>query len=33
MALYDTGLRLLRANADMGHVLGLTEAEMRGLRV
>ncbi|GAA2925637.1 MULTISPECIES: SpoIIE family protein phosphatase [Streptomyces] len=32
-ALYDTGLRLLRANADMERVMGLTEAEMRGLRV
>ncbi|EFL36457.1 magnesium or manganese-dependent protein phosphatase [Streptomyces viridochromogenes DSM 40736] len=33
MALYDTGLRLLRANADMERVMGLSEAEMRGLRV
>ncbi|MFF3848175.1 SpoIIE family protein phosphatase [Streptomyces sp. NPDC002328] len=33
MALYDTGLQLLRANADMERVLGLSEAEMRGLRV
>ncbi len=33
MALYDTGLRLLRANADMERVIGLSEAEMRGLRV
>ncbi|MFJ8717230.1 SpoIIE family protein phosphatase [Streptomyces violaceus] len=32
-ALYDTRLRLLRANADMERVMGLTEAEMRGLRV
>ncbi|MFG2127116.1 SpoIIE family protein phosphatase [Streptomyces sp. NPDC048751] len=32
MALYDTGLRLLRVNADMERVMGLTEAEMRGLR-
>ncbi|MFJ1729828.1 SpoIIE family protein phosphatase [Streptomyces sp. NPDC088254] len=33
MALYDTGLHLLRANAGMERVLGLTEAEIRGLRV
>ncbi|GAA3839755.1 SpoIIE family protein phosphatase [Streptomyces phyllanthi] len=33
MALYDTGLRLLRANADMERVIGLSQAEMRGLRV
>ncbi|MDN0197792.1 SpoIIE family protein phosphatase [Streptomyces sp. S.PNR 29] len=33
MALYDTGLRLLRVNADMERVMGLSEAEMRGLRV
>ncbi|MFF3334661.1 SpoIIE family protein phosphatase [Streptomyces sp. NPDC002888] len=33
MALYDTELRLLRVNADMERVLGLSEAEMRGLRV
>ncbi|MER7896733.1 SpoIIE family protein phosphatase [Streptomyces sp. NPDC096046] len=33
MALYDTGLRLLKANADMERVMGLSEAEMRGLRV
>ncbi|MFB7927881.1 SpoIIE family protein phosphatase [Streptomyces sp. NPDC056039] len=32
-ALYDTELRLLRANADMERVMGLAEAEMRGLRV
>ncbi|MEU1853372.1 SpoIIE family protein phosphatase [Streptomyces sp. NPDC019990] len=32
-ALYDTRLRLLRANADMERVMGLSEAEMRGLRV
>ncbi|WP_435850392.1 SpoIIE family protein phosphatase [Streptomyces olindensis] len=33
MALYDTRLRLLRANADMERVMGLPESEMRGLRV
>ncbi|MFE1921293.1 SpoIIE family protein phosphatase [Streptomyces asoensis] len=33
MALYDRDLQLLRANADMERVLGLSEAEMRGLRV
>ncbi|MFI6853980.1 SpoIIE family protein phosphatase [Streptomyces sp. NPDC050416] len=33
MALYDTGLRLLWANADMERVMGLSEQEMRGLRV
>ena len=33
MALYDTGLRLRRANADMERVLGLPEEAMRGLRV
>ncbi|GHC98298.1 hypothetical protein GCM10010313_06820 [Streptomyces violarus] len=33
MALYDTGLRLRWANADMERVMGLSEAEMRGLRV
>ncbi|WP_338895065.1 SpoIIE family protein phosphatase [Streptomyces sp. TG1A-60] len=32
-ALYDTGLRLRRANADMERVIGLPEAAMRGLRV
>ncbi|MFF7314345.1 SpoIIE family protein phosphatase [Streptomyces sp. NPDC008137] len=32
-ALYDTELRLRRANADMERVMGLTESEMRGLRV
>ncbi|MEV8569095.1 SpoIIE family protein phosphatase [Streptomyces sp. NPDC051322] len=33
MALYDTGLRLRRANARMERATGLSEAEMRGLRV
>ncbi|GGT99185.1 SpoIIE family protein phosphatase [Streptomyces coeruleorubidus] len=33
MALYDTGLRLRWANADMERVMGLSEQEMRGLRV
>ncbi|WP_051865006.1 SpoIIE family protein phosphatase [Streptomyces griseus] len=33
MALYDAGLRLLRVNADMERVMGLSEAEVRGLRV
>ncbi|MEU4491599.1 SpoIIE family protein phosphatase [Streptomyces purpurascens] len=33
MALYDTGLRLRWANADMERVVGLSEREMRGLRV
>ncbi|KOG37242.1 SpoIIE family protein phosphatase [Streptomyces resistomycificus] len=33
MALYDTGLRLRWANADMERVMGLSEKEMRGLRV
>ncbi|MEO3752419.1 SpoIIE family protein phosphatase [Streptomyces sp. B6B3] len=33
MALYDTDLRLLRANADAERVLGLPEAAIRGLRV
>ncbi|WP_030232579.1 MULTISPECIES: SpoIIE family protein phosphatase [unclassified Streptomyces] len=33
MALYDAGLRLRWANADMERVIGLPEAEMRGLRV
>ncbi len=33
MALYDTGLRLCWANADMERVMGLPEEEMRGLRV
>ncbi|MEU0164184.1 SpoIIE family protein phosphatase [Streptomyces iakyrus] len=33
MALYDTGLRLRWANGDMERVMGLSEAEMRGLRV
>jgi PAS domain S-box-containing protein len=33
MALYDTGLRLRRANADMERVIGLPEAAMQGLRV
>ncbi|WP_405764248.1 SpoIIE family protein phosphatase [Streptomyces sp. NBC_00080] len=33
MALYDTGLRLRRANADMERVMGLSEEAMRGLRV
>ncbi|SES27212.1 PAS domain S-box-containing protein [Streptomyces sp. yr375] len=32
-ALYDTGLRLRRANADMERVIGLPEAAVRGLRV
>ncbi|PAZ14243.1 PAS sensor protein [Streptomyces sp. SA15] len=32
-ALYDTRLRLRRANEDMQRALALTEAEMRGLRV
>ncbi|PTH84486.1 PAS sensor protein [Streptomyces sp. A244] len=33
MALYDTDLRLRWANGDMERVMGLSEAEMRGLRV
>ena len=33
MALYDAGLRLRWANADMERVMGLSEEEMRGLRV
>ncbi|MEW2400638.1 SpoIIE family protein phosphatase [Streptomyces sp. NPDC046862] len=33
MALYDTGLRLRRANDDMARAMSLTEDEMRGLRV
>ncbi|WP_329219387.1 PAS domain-containing SpoIIE family protein phosphatase/ATP-binding protein [Streptomyces sp. NBC_01485] len=33
MALYDTGLRLRRANAGMEHSMALTERDMRGLRV
>ncbi|MEV2211727.1 SpoIIE family protein phosphatase [Streptomyces sp. NPDC050997] len=33
MALYDTGLRLRRANADMERAIGLSEEAMRGLRV
>ncbi|CAM5485806.1 SpoIIE family protein phosphatase [Streptomyces aurantiogriseus] len=33
LALYDTGLRLRRANAAMERSVALTEAEMRGLRV
>jgi PAS domain S-box-containing protein len=33
MALYDTGLRLRRANEDMERAMSLTEDEMRGLRV
>ena len=33
MALYDTSLRLRRANADMERVLGLPEEAMQGLRV
>ncbi|MFJ5731774.1 SpoIIE family protein phosphatase [Streptomyces paradoxus] len=33
MALYDTGLRLCWANGDMERVMGLSEEEMRGLRV
>ncbi|MGK5694997.1 SpoIIE family protein phosphatase [Streptomyces sp. URMC 128] len=33
MALYDTGLRLRWANTDMERVMGLSEQEMRGLRV
>ncbi|MFF2732780.1 SpoIIE family protein phosphatase [Streptomyces sp. NPDC058008] len=33
MALYDTGLRLRRANAEMQQVLGLPEEAMQGLRV
>ncbi|MFD3502599.1 SpoIIE family protein phosphatase [Streptomyces sp. NPDC058676] len=32
-ALYDTGLRLRRANAEMERVIGLPEAAMEGLRV
>ncbi|MEU0221223.1 SpoIIE family protein phosphatase [Streptomyces sp. NPDC006265] len=32
-ALYDTGLRLVRANTDMERVIGLPEEAMRGLRV
>ncbi|WP_159054838.1 SpoIIE family protein phosphatase, partial [Streptomyces dysideae] len=32
-ALYDTGLRLLRANANMERVIGLSEKAMQGLRV
>ncbi|MCK8433938.1 SpoIIE family protein phosphatase [Streptomyces sp. D2-8] len=32
-AIYDTRLRLLRANADMERAAALTEEEMRGLRV
>jgi PAS domain S-box-containing protein len=33
LALYDTGLRLRRANTDMERSVALTEGEMRGLRV
>jgi PAS domain S-box-containing protein len=33
MALYDAGLRLRRANADMERAMGLPEDAMRGLRV
>ena len=33
MGLYDTGLRLRRANADMERVVGLPEEAMQGLRV
>ncbi|MET9761181.1 SpoIIE family protein phosphatase [Streptomyces sp. NPDC006372] len=33
LAIYDTRLRLLRANADMERATALTEAEMLGLRV
>ncbi|MBA4863874.1 SpoIIE family protein phosphatase [Streptomyces sp. PSKA54] len=33
MALYDTGLRLRRANADMERAIGLSEDAMRGLRL
>ncbi|OAH11378.1 SpoIIE family protein phosphatase [Streptomyces jeddahensis] len=33
LALYDTGLRLRRANADMERVMGLSEDAMRGLRL
>ncbi|MGY1499043.1 SpoIIE family protein phosphatase [Streptomyces sp. QTS52] len=33
LALYDTGLRLRRANEDMERSVALTEADMRGLRV
>ena len=33
MAVYDTGLRLRRANTDMERVIGLSEEAMRGLRV
>ncbi|MFD9935547.1 SpoIIE family protein phosphatase [Streptomyces massasporeus] len=33
LAIYDTRLRLLRANADMERSAALTEEEMRGLRV
>ncbi|WP_326584597.1 SpoIIE family protein phosphatase [Streptomyces sp. NBC_00481] len=33
MALYDTRLRLRRANEDMERSMALTEADMRGLRV
>ncbi|MFE0631355.1 SpoIIE family protein phosphatase [Streptomyces sp. NPDC058864] len=32
-AVFDSGLRLTRANAAFEHVLGLREAEMRGLRL
>ncbi|WP_327316599.1 SpoIIE family protein phosphatase [Streptomyces sp. NBC_01235] len=33
LALYDSGLRLRRANAEMERSVGLTEGDMRGLRV
>jgi PAS domain S-box-containing protein len=33
IAIYDTHLRLRRANGDMQRVMGLTEDEMRGLRL
>ncbi|WNE98809.1 SpoIIE family protein phosphatase [Streptomyces luomodiensis] len=33
IAIYDAGLRLRKANIEMTRVLGLSEAEMRGLRL
>ncbi|MFD8368134.1 SpoIIE family protein phosphatase [Streptomyces hygroscopicus] len=33
MVIYDADLRLRKVNAEMSRVLGLTEAEMRGLRL
>lgn len=33
LAVFDAGLRLIRANAGMERTLSLTEAEMRGLRL